>query len=211
MYSFPYFKDKDPQRVMDFIRAHPFAFLSGTDSKGVPIATQIPVLAKEEDGKLVFHGHIMKDTDHYRAFTGNPNALLVFTGPSTYVSATWYSNPKMGSTWNYMSVHISGKLRFMAEEELEKFMSRFTLHFEGGREDSPTVFHNLSDRYRAGMMPMIAGFEIIADEMDHVFKLSQNRDEKSYRNIIRELELKGGESAMVAEEMRQRLMDLFPE
>ena len=37
-----------------------------------------------------------------------------------------------------------------------------------------------------------AGFEIRADHIDTVFKLSQNRDELSYNNIIAELEAKAG-------------------
>jgi transcriptional regulator len=66
------------------------------------------MLVEERDGKLILHGHIMRKTDHHKAFHENPQALVVFTGPSSYVSATWYTNPHMGSTWNYMSVHLRG-------------------------------------------------------------------------------------------------------
>ncbi|MBL0104104.1 MAG: hypothetical protein IPP51_10370 [Bacteroidetes bacterium] len=60
------------------------------------------------------------------------------------------------------------------------------------------------------MMPAIAGFEIKAEKIDNVFKLSQNRDEKSYLNIISKLEEQGGNSALIAEEMKKRKLDLFP-
>ena len=66
----------------------------------------------------------MRNTDHHKAFVENPNALLVFTGPSTYVSASWYSNPKIGSTWNYMSVHVGGQVDFMSNDELIAFMRK---------------------------------------------------------------------------------------
>ena len=85
-----------------------------------------------------------------------------------------------------------------------------TLQFENNDPNSPTIFDNLSDDYRNKMMPAIVGFEIKVEEMENVFKLSQNRDEKSYRNIITQLEEKGGSSGLVALEMRKRMEELFP-
>jgi transcriptional regulator len=60
------------------------------------------------------------------------------------------------------------------------------------------------------MMPAIVGFEVKADNMENVFKLSQNRDEKSYLNIISKLEEQGGQSALIALEMKKRQSELFP-
>lgn len=210
MYNFSYFKEKDKQRLMQFMEEHPFAFVTGSDKNGHQIATQIPVLTEERNGELFLQGHIMRNTDHHKAFIENPNTLVVFNGPSAYVSATWYSNSQMGSTWNYMSVHISGKMNFMSSEELISFMKKFTLKFEKGNRESPTIYDNLPDSYTGKMMPAIAGFEIKAERIENVFKLSQNRDEKSYLNIIAKLEERGGESAMVAAEMKKRKSELFP-
>ena len=113
MYNFSYFKEKDRQTILDFIEEHPFAFLTGSHLTGTQVATQIPLLFEERNGDLFLQGHIMRNTDHHKAFNENPNALMVFTGPNTYVSASWYSNPQVGSTWNYMSVHISGQIKYM--------------------------------------------------------------------------------------------------
>ncbi|MBK6538525.1 MAG: hypothetical protein IPG09_12385 [Ignavibacteria bacterium] len=60
------------------------------------------------------------------------------------------------------------------------------------------------------MMPAIVGFEIKAEKLENVFKLSQNRDEKSYINIITKLEEQGGSSALIASEMKKRKAELFP-
>lgn len=60
------------------------------------------------------------------------------------------------------------------------------------------------------MMRAIAGFEMKADRMENVFKLSQNRDEKSYLTIISKLEQEGGNSNLIAIEMRKRRAELFP-
>lgn len=211
MYNIPYFKEKDQQVVLDLIEQYPLAFLTGSFLSGEQVATQVPVILVEREGALYLQGHVMRNTDHHKALLENPKALLVFTGPDCYVSASWYSNPQIGSSWNYMSVQVKGEVRFMSPEELVQFMRRFSLKFEKGNTASPTIYDNLSDEYTSQMMPAIAGFEIKADKIEHVFKLSQNRDESSYLNIISKLEAIGGDSARIAAEMRKRKHQLFPE
>lgn len=209
MYHFSYFKEKDQQTILNFIAENPFAFLTGSFLNGQQVATQIPVLIEERNGELYLQGHIMRNTDHHKAFLENPNALLVFTGPHCYVSASWYSNPQIGSTWNYMSVQVAGTINFMTNDELVAFMQKLTLHFEKGNNQSPTFYNNLPDSFLSKMMPAIAGFEIKAASIENVFKLSQNRDEKSYTNIIQKLEEQGGNSALIALEMQKRKNELF--
>lgn len=213
MYNFSYFKENDRQILLQFLNDNPFAFLTGSYNSGKQVATQVPVLFEERDGKLFLHGHIMRKTDHHKAFMENPQALIVFSGAHTYVSASWYTNPVNGSTWNYMSVHVSGNIRFMEDHELIQFMKKLTLKFENSNAESPTVFDNLPDTYLNKMLPAITGFEIEADDIQNVFKLSQNRDPESYRNIISRLEMRNekGNSATIANEMKGRMGQLFPE
>ena len=210
MDNFSYFKEKDMQTILDFIEENPFAFLTGSTLSGGQVATQVPILLEKRNGQHFLQGHIMRNTDHHKAFVENPNVLVVFTGPSSYVSASWYSNPQIGSTWNYMSVHIAGQINFMSSEELKAFMRKLTLKFENGNTQSLTFYDNLPDQFLNKMMPAIVGFEIKVEKMENVFKLSQNRDEKSYLNIISKLEEQGGNSALIASEMRKRKDELFP-
>lgn len=210
MYHFSYFKEKDQKVILDFIEKYPFAFVTGSFLSGTQVATQIPVIMEERNEEIYLQGHIMRNTDHHKAFVENPNGLIVFTGPSAYVSATWYSNSQMGSTYNYMSVHVQGEVKFMSQDELIRFMRRFTLKFEEGNTHSPTIYENLPPEYVNKMIAAIAGFEIKVEKIDNVFKLSQNRDEKSYLNIISKLEAKGGSATLVAEEMKLRRHELFP-
>lgn len=211
MYNFSYFKEKDKQTILDFIEENPFAFVTGSYLSGQQVATQIPILLEERNGELFLQGHIMRNTDHHKAFVENPNALIVFTGPSCYVSASWYSNPQIGSTWNYMSVHVSGQVNFMTNEALIAFMRKLTLKFEKGNTQSLTFYDNLPEQFLSIMMPAIAGFEIKVEKLENVFKLSQNRDEKSYNDIISKLQEIGGSSALIANELIKRKAELFPE
>lgn len=210
MYKFPYFRENDQQVLLQLMADHPFAFLTGSFNDGRQVATQVPILVEERGDGLFLQGHLMRNTDHHRAFMENPQALVVFTGPSAYVSASWYANPQIGSTWNYMSVHVAGEMAFMSDDALAQFMRKFTLYFEQGNLASPTYFDNLPTGFLGKMMPGIVGFEIHAKSINNVFKLSQNRDERSYRNIVSQLESQGGDPAKIAAEMRKRQAALFP-
>jgi transcriptional regulator len=210
MYHFSYFKEKDRKAILDFMQENPFAMLTGSTASGDPIATQIPFLLEERGDELILQGHIMRQTDHHKAFMENPKALVIFSSPGAYVSASWYTNPQIGSTWNYMSVHVQGEIRFMNPDELMAFMRKLTLKFENGNTDSPTFYDNLPDSFLSKMMPAIAGIEIQARKLDNVFKLSQNRDEQSYLNIMARLEAQGPGSQFIANEMRKRQAALFP-
>lgn len=209
MYNLPYFKEQDPQVVLQFMREHPFVMLVACSASGKPVATQVPVLIEERGDKLYLQGHIMRQTDHHKAFESNPQALAVFTSPHIYVSATWYDNPQQGSTWNYISVHAHGRLRFTDERGLIELMKKLTLHFENNNPQSATIYDNLPDEYTGKLIKAIIGFELEVENIDNVFKLSQNRDEKSFHTIIGKLEQQGHDGNYIANEMKQRAAKLF--
>ena len=209
MYNLPYFKENDPKVVLQFMREHPFAMLAGCNAANKPVATQVPLLIEERDGKLFLQGHIMRQTDHHKAFESNPEVLAMFTSPHIYVSASWYSNPSQGSTWNYITVHAHGRLRFMSEDGLIELMKKLTLHFENNNPQSATIYDNLPAEYTSKLIKAIVGFEIEVYEIDNVFKLSQNRDEQSFHAIIEKLEQQGANGNYIANEMKQRAASLF--
>ncbi|HEU4859179.1 MAG TPA: FMN-binding negative transcriptional regulator [Chitinophagaceae bacterium] len=209
MYNLPYFKEHDQDVVLQFMREHPFVFLSGVTEENKPAATQVPVFIDEKDGKLFLTGHIMRNTDHHKAFVKNPNVLAVFTGPHVYVSGTWYSDPHQASTWNYMSVHAKGILKFGNYDDLVAILKRLTLHYENNNPASTTVFDNLSSEYIVSLIKAIVAFEVEIMSVENVFKLSQNRDEKSYNNIISNLEEQGSDGQFIAKEMKKREQKLF--
>jgi len=212
MYNLPYHKAKDDNDIKEFIAKYPFAFLTGADYENKPVATQVPVFIEEKEGRRILRGHIMKNTDHHKAFMHNENVLAVFTGHNTYVSGTWYSNPHTPSTWNFMSVHVKGIIRFLDDDGLIDMLRATSLHFEKYNEQSQTIYDNLPSEYTARLMKAIAAFEIEIKEIDTVFKLSQDRDAESYKNIIERLRNQGDEAGeVIAGEMEKRTLDVFPD
>ena len=210
MYQLPYFVERDPVVVREFIDSHPFAMITGVDASGKPVATQIPVFIEESEGRQILRGHMMRNTDHHKAFMHHPHVLVVFTSPHTYVSATWYSNPHQASTWNYMSVHVQGTIRFLDEAGLIDALRKITLHFENQNKESTTIYDNLSPEYTAPLMKAIAAFEIEITGMENVFKLSQNRDHASFKNIMAKLMEGDADAQFIAKEMAKREAALYP-
>ena len=210
MYNLPYYKEKNPAVIKEFIDQHPFAFLTGCDSENKPVATQVPVFIEEQNGRKILRGHIMRNTDHHKAFLHNKNVLVVFTGNHTYVSGTWYSDPHIASTWNYMSVHIKGIIRFLDDAGLEDVLRKTTLHFENYNQQSTTIFDNLPIEFKQKVMHAIVAFEIEVTDMDNVFKLSQDRDAESYHNIKEKLKQQDEDGKVIAAEMEKRTKEVFP-
>lgn len=203
MYKLPYYTETDKATIVAFMNAHPFAIVTGSGEQ-FPAASQLPLEVEEKDGKILLHGHLMKKSDHHLAFENNNNVLVIFTGPHCYVSASWYTNPLGASTWNYMTVQVKGKISFTDEAGTVAAVKAVTDRFEG--TGTAAAFDQLSADYINAMVKAIVGFTIEAETMDATFKLSQNRDEVSKRNIIAQLKKLGDDnSAAIAAEMEKRL------
>ena len=193
---------------MEFMKQHPFAMVIGVNEFNHPVATQIPFLIKEKNGDLFLQAHMMKQTDHHKAFEKNKNVLVVFSGAHAYVSASLYENKQQASTWNYLAVHVKGELNFLDEEELLLMLKELTAHYENN-ETSPSLYKHLPSDYVNRLSKAIVAFEIKVTSIDHVFKLSQNKDEKSYQNIMDAFNKGNSDEQSIATEMSKRKDQLF--
>jgi transcriptional regulator len=208
MYDVSYFKAATSEQVYEFMCEHPFIILCGVDNHNAPAATHIPVLIEKRGDKVFLLAHVMRKQTHTESFKQNNQVLAIFYGPSTYVSASWYENKKVASTWNYQAVHAKGLLRFLDDQGLKDVLTRLTEKFEND-SGSPSLVQKMEDEYLSKMMQAIIAFEIELTEIQHIFKLSQNRDERSHANIIDHLKEKGGEAEIIAKTMEKDAGTLF--
>jgi transcriptional regulator len=202
MYDIPYFKADHPEEVLAYMRAHPFALICGADTDGKPVATQIPLLFVQRGDQLFLQGHFMKKQDHTRVFYRNPNVLIVFTGAHSYVSASWYEDKPVASTWNYQSVQAAGNIKFQDEIFLQEFLKRLTETFE--TPGSSAMVQQMNPSYVQQMMQAIVAFEVEVTSIRHVFKLSQNRDRQSQANIISALSRLDPDAREIARKMEDK-------
>lgn len=208
MYKLPHFTENNFGAIVSFIQEHPFITLIAAHNDEA-VATQIPVLIHANNDEIILRGHFMRNTDHHKAFENNPNALILFTGPQCYISASWYNEREHGSTWNYMTVQATGALEFYTDEQTIELLKDLTHHFEDCREH-PELLENMKNDYVHSNVKAIAGFEIKPKNLHATFKLSQNRNDESYKNIVRQLEIIcAPQELMIAKEMKKRRPYLF--
>ncbi|WP_379087488.1 FMN-binding negative transcriptional regulator [Pedobacter sp. UC225_65] len=201
MYKSSHFEEKDADKVLAFMKAHSFITLIGFDGT-YPVATQVPVQIYQDEEGMHIVGHIMRKTDHHLAYAKNENVMALFTGAHAYVSAAVYENPAVASTWNYSSVQAKGKIRLMAEDETRRVIMQLTDSYEDAN-NSPASFHKMDTAYIDKHLKAIAGFKIRVEDLQHVFKLSQNHSTANRTNIAEHLAASDdADSRKVAEQMK---------
>ena len=140
----------------------------------------------------------------WRTFETAEDVLVIFQGPHSYVSSSWYEHENV-PTWNYQAVHVYGKARILSEEELKQDLTLLLQKYEKHRKN-PVLWENLSPQLVEKELKGIVGFKVRVEEIQAVDKLSQNRNEEDYQNIINKLyEEKDVNSQQVASVMEKRL------
>jgi transcriptional regulator len=149
--------------------------------------THIPVLIDRAAGPYGrIYGHVSRQNPQSKTFDGQHSAVIVFRGPHSYISPTWYSKPEAVPTWNFAAVHASGKLKPIAERKpLHDILSRLINKFEGPK--SAYNFARLPDKYKFGLMEGIIGFEMDIDQLEGKFKLGQERSDADKAGILKNL------------------------
>jgi len=202
MYKLPYFTEQNEEVVFDFMQKNSFAIITGCN-QAFPVATHVPLDVKKEGGKIIFTGHMMKNTDHHKAFSQSENVLVIFTGPHCYVSASWYVKKEVASTWNYIDVHAHGTIKFTDEERTKKIIENLTNKYE--LSGSLAAFNKLPAEYVDRLVKAIIGFTIEVSTIENVFKLSQNHDVATRESIIENLLGRhDADSNEIAMEMKKR-------
>jgi len=196
------YEEKDKEKVHAFIRENSFGILVSVKD-GIPAGTHIPlILEKDMDGRDVLMGHISRGNEQKYALTEGAKVMVIFPGPHAYVSPRWYTQMTV-PTWNYIAVHVYGTVKIVEGDELHGALRRLMDHYEHPMPQ-PVQVEEIPAKTYDDNFKGIVGFKIFIDEMQAAYKLSQNRDETSYHQVVAELE-KGDDVAKgVAEEMKKK-------
>ena len=202
MYVPNFFEINDWPEITRFIKENPLASLVSRGEK-YPAATHIPIeLEENERGETILSGHLAKANRQCRLFQSQPEVLAIFLSPiQHYISSSWYNHPNV-PTWNYMSVHIYGRLRIVEGERLRKSLEKMT-HYHERISSHPLTEEVLRSEIEK-QIGGIVGFEIDIEKVEAAYKMSQNRNDEDYRNIIKELEkLEDYNAKMIAKTMSE--------
>ncbi|HTE00196.1 MAG TPA: FMN-binding negative transcriptional regulator [Mucilaginibacter sp.] len=179
--SFNSFTDK--QEIIAFMQRYSFATIV-TDINGIPEATHLPFLVKNENDKLILRSHFAKSNPHSKRVF-DKTSLVIFTEPHAYISPSHYETETVVPTWNYIAIHAYGVAAILESVEQKAELLKHTIEtFEPGYYQQ---WQRLPDDYKSRMMNGIVAFEIEVTDLQAKKKLSQNRTETERENIINSL------------------------
>lgn len=201
MYIPKYFRVTNVEEIWGFIQKNSFGTIVSTE-QGKPIATHLPLQLIKEGDSYYITGHMAYGNTQWRTFETCDDVLVMFQGPHAYISSSWYEEENV-PTWNYQAVHVYGTASVLGEEELKQDLTMLLQKYEEHREN-PVLWENLSSQTKK-QIKGIVGFKIKIQEVQAAYKLSQNRNEEDYKNIIDKLyEEKDLNSQQLAEVMKNR-------
>ncbi|HRK08346.1 MAG TPA: FMN-binding negative transcriptional regulator [Pseudobdellovibrionaceae bacterium] len=193
MYVPANFKVEDPKLIREFLAQYPFAtLLQGFEASHIPLLElDTPTDPSARLHKL--YGHLTaSNTLVQKLRSSGPDAevMAIFLGPHAYISSSWYSNPNIPPTWNFMSAHLRGSARIIDDEARTWEIVQATVSWA---EAHNRTAWSISGEHPAikPLRQLIVGVELEVRDLQCSFKLSQNRSRSDQENVIRELRGKG--------------------
>ena len=183
------------QKLHDFIEKYSFATLiSHNESESV--ASHLPILLDRDvppHGRLV--GHMARANRQWKHANGN-QVLVIFRGPHSYISPTWYNATNVVPTWNYVTVHAHGVFRLEEDRDQLREIVRRYVEFYEATMDEPWTMDQAESGFIERLLGAIVGFTIDIDRFDDKWKLSQNHDQQRRERVIQALRQTGRQDAV---------------
>lgn len=181
MYPPPHHQSHDIEKMISVIKHFPLGMLV-TAKYGKPFVTHIPFIYNETSKKLV--AHLDRSNPQLETLTENAEVTVVFKGPNTYISPSIYSTPQL-PTWNYIIVHVTGKLQLINDPEaIKQTMLDMTEFLEGSEQK---FILKKDDPRMERLINYIQAFEIEITNWEGKFKLSQDKNSQDFENAKKEL------------------------
>lgn len=201
MYISKLYREEDREKILVFLKQNEFATLVTYDGEK-PTASHLLMEVVEDGERLFVNGHMSRTNPLWKTFEKNPEVLVIFQGPHTYISPTWYNHVNV-PTWNYQAVHVYGSPRIVTDHaEAYNLLSKLIKRHEA---ENQYKLETLPQDFVAKEMKGIVAFQIEATRIEANYKLSQNRNDEDYHNIVSRLEERDDEmSHGVAEAMKEK-------
>lgn len=200
MYVPKIYRPKDPEIVYSYIEKHSFATLVTQGER--LLASHIPLLLEHTDSGSYLSGHVAKANDIIDQLKDGQEVLAIFMEHHAYISSSWYDHINV-PTWNYIAVHIYGRASILTGDELYHSIENMVNKYESGRENRFQL-KDFGQQELDAHLNGLVGFRVSIDRVEAAYKLSQNRKDRNYKEIISQLRQGGSDLELaIAQEMEQ--------
>ena len=195
MYTPKDFRVDDLPTLHADMQRNNFATLVTLTSSGL-VATHLPILLDTDHGPFgTITGHVSRANTQWQTTDPATEALLIFTGPDTYVTPNWYpakrETHRVVPTWNYAAIHAYGTLEvFDDPTRLLDVVTRLTNRHETPRTQ-PWAVSDAPDDFVQGMLRGIVGIALRVTRLEGKVKMSQNRPAADHAGVVDGLRLDG--------------------
>ncbi len=176
MHPNPAFRQTAQDRNIEFARSQGFGLLCvGTED--APLVSHIPFLLSG-DGKIA-EFHLVRSNPIARLLSAPRPARLAVQGPHSYVSPDWYGIDDQVPTWNYIAVHLIGRIELQPQERLHDLLDRQSEMFETKlRPKPPWTTAKMTEGVMERMMRQIVPCLMQVDDVQGTRKLNQNKPDE---------------------------------
>jgi transcriptional regulator len=183
MYTPPLFK-QDRAASLAFAEARGFGTVCAWNGAR-PIASALPFyLSYGQDGSAQALFHVARQNPLAKLADGATSWLLAVNGPDAYVSADWYLSPDQVPTWLYQSVHLTGPVRMLSDDELAAQIDALSAKFENWLlPKKPWTSSKMTATRLETMKKAIVGFVMTVEDVEGSFKLNQHKTETDYAAV----------------------------
>jgi transcriptional regulator len=173
MHTNPAFRGADRATNLAFARQRGFGVLCVNGPEG-PLISHIPFVLNADGTQADMH--LTRSNPIARA--GLPaDAVIAVMGPDAYISPDWYEVPDQVPTWNYVAVHLRGRLIALDESVMRDHVDELSAVHEGRLlPKKPWTSDKMAEGVMPRMMRMILPFRLEIASVDGTWKLSQNKD-----------------------------------
>jgi transcriptional regulator len=198
MHPNPIFRETTEEDRLAFARTRSFGLLAVADCEGAPLLAHVPFLLSEDGREARLH--LVRSNTITRALRDAPRpARIAVSGPDGYISPDWYGVADQVPTWNYVAVHLTGRLELLPEAELRALLDAQSAHFEAMlAPKAPWTSAKMSGGVMERMMRQIVPARLIVEATDGTWKLGQNKTDDARRGAADGLEGSGIGSDVLA-------------
>lgn len=176
MHPNPIFHTETDDRNIAFARERAFGVLAVNGEDG-PMMSHVPFLIDEEGAQLDLH--LVRSNPIARALKTPIRAKIAVSGADGYISPDWYEVPDQVPTWNYVAVHITGRLEMLPQDQMRDMLDRQSRHFEDQLlPKAPWKTDKMTPEVLEKMMRQIVPCRMTIEAVDGTWKLNQNKPDE---------------------------------
>jgi transcriptional regulator len=186
MYCPAHFNESREDVLIDLISRYPLATIIRNEISGLT-ADHIPLIYRKDKESSQLVGHVARSNSLW-VDGNNKEHLIIFHGPSHYISPDWYPSKKdhgkVVPTWNYAVVHVNGILSTTeTPEDILNLITELTNKQEFGRS-SPWQVDDAPKEYIENLIHHIVGIKFEITKITGKWKLSQNQTVENIHGVI---------------------------